>query len=215
MRYQDMNLKLLNFFKSKWNRVISLDLETRVIERQFLKNERILAISYARRINDKFMETEGIETNTLILQNDSIESELELLKKFNTELKQIKPICVVGYGLRYYDIPLLHLKRRQYNITIWHIVDLIESTFQVDLYHILKYKKYKKLDDVISSDEFSDLPLKKTKDIVSKDKMKKGEDIYKLWKENRKGLINYIDGDAHDPLLIIEKLMLEYNEKSQ
>lgn len=210
-----MNLKLLNFFRSNWNRVISLDLETHVIERQFLKNERVLAISYARRINGKFMETEGIETNTLILQNDSIESELELLKKFNTELKQIRPLCVIGYGLRYYDIPLLHLKRRHYNITIWYIVDLIESTFQVDLYHILKYKKYKRLADVISSDEFSDLPLKKAKDIVSKDKMKKGEDIYKLWKENKEDLKNYVEGDVHDPLLIIEKLMLEYNKKFQ
>ena len=210
-----MNLKLLNFFKSNWNRVISLDLETRVIEGQFLKNERILAISYARRINGKFMETKGIETNTLILQNDSIESELELFQKFNIELKQIRPLCVVGYGLRYYDIPLLHMKRRHYNIPMWNIVDLIESTFQVDLYHILKYKRYKKLADVISSDEFSDLPLKRTKDIVSKSGMKKGEDIYRLWKDSKNGLINYVEGDTHDPLLIIEKLMLEFNEKSQ
>ena len=50
MRYCELPLELLEMMKPYWDKVVSIDLETHVLNEQFLVNERILSISFARRV---------------------------------------------------------------------------------------------------------------------------------------------------------------------
>jgi hypothetical protein len=59
----------------------------------------------------------------------------------------------------------------------------------------------------VYSEEFADLPLKRTKRIITENENEKALRIYRLWQENKKVLKNYVEGDAHDVLLIAEKLI--------
>jgi len=212
MRYSELQLELLKMMKPYWDKVISLDLETHVINNQFLSNERILSISFARRMSGAFLDKEGIEVKTILLEDDDDESEEYLLIKLNDEIEKIEPLCVTGYGVRYYDIPLLQLKKRKYNLKIWKVVDLLEATVQIDLYQFFKYKKFKKLADVLKSSEYAHLPFRKTKSLITDNRSEKSEVIYQLWKEDKQRLQDYNEGDVHDTLLLAEKLLID-NEK--
>ncbi|MEM2619437.1 MAG: hypothetical protein QW356_08205 [Candidatus Hadarchaeales archaeon] len=207
--YEELQIKLLKLLQDNWSRVISLDVETHVPDpNHFLKGERILSISLARRVSGNFME-EGIKPKTFFLDRDEDDSEKKLLENLNRELSVIKPLGVIGYGLRQYDIPLLIMKKQQYKILLWKLVDMTESAVHIDLYHILKYRGCKKLDDVLSSPEFSSLPLRRTHGLLSLGREEKGRRIYQLWRENREKLKEYSEGEVHDVLLIAEKLMFE------
>ncbi len=215
MRYEDLQIYLLRLLKSFWNRVLALDIETHVVEQRYLENDRILAVGIARRVSGDLLDSDGIEVKTIFLEDDTDDSEIELLKKLGAELSRIKPLCVVGYGIRQYDIPLLAIKKQRYGNLMkqfrefWKLVDLIESAVHIDLYHILKYKGYRKFDDVVHSVEFAMLPLKRTKSIIAKERAEKAHEIYRLWRENREKLEEYVEGDVHDSLLIAEKLLQE------
>jgi len=211
MKYEEMQISFLKSIKPYWARVISLDFETHVPElTKFLTNERILSISFSRRISGEMMQAKGVETKTFFLESEDDESEINLLKKLDYELGSIRPLCVLGYGHRQYDIPLLCIKKQCYNLLLWKLIDLCESAFHIDLYHILKYKRYKKFEDALSSPEFSNLPFKNTKGLVPKDRMEKGKEIYRLWKDDREKLRKYAEGDVHDVLLIAEKIVEDY-----
>lgn len=136
------------------------------------------------------MERNGIELKTIFLGNEDDESEKALLKNLDLELSAIKPLGVIGYGLRQYDIPLLVMKKQHYNLLLWKLIDMTESAIHVDLYHLLKYKRYKKLDQALSSPEFAHLPLKRTHNILPTDRTEKGREVYRLWRENREELKN-------------------------
>jgi hypothetical protein len=125
----------------------------------------------------------------------------------------IKPLGVIGYGLRQYDLPLLIMKKQRYNLLLWKLIDMTESAIHVDLYHVLKYKRYKKLNQVLSPPEFAHLPLFRTKDIVTSDRLEKGKEIYRLWKHDKAGLKKYAEGDVHDLLLITESIARSKNMK--
>lgn len=210
MWYEELQVKVLKLFGSNWSRVITFDVETHVLDpSSFLKNERILSMSFSRRVEGKLMGEHGIETKTLFLDVDDDESEMKLIKNLDNELSIIKPLCVIGYGLRQYDIPLLCVKKQHYKLLLWKLIDMCESAVHIDLYHILKYKRYKKLDDALASSEFSHLPLKKSKGLVTRDREKKGKEIYRLWKEDRERLKKYAEGEVHDMLLISEKIVSE------
>ena len=207
MLYEELQIKLLKLLRGSWDRVISLDMETHVLDpSHFLKGERILSISLARRTSRNFMEEDGIEIITLFLDEENDDSEKELLRSLDRELSAIEPLGVIGYGLRQYDIPLLIMKKQHYKLLLWNLIDMTESAVHIDLYHLLKYKGYKKLDQALSSQEFACLPLKRTRDILPTDRTKKGEEVYRLWKENREELKKYAEGEVHDILLIAEKL---------
>jgi len=193
MLYEQFQFKILRLLRPVWNRVVSFDLETNVKNLKFLTDERILAISLARRKNGNLMESKGVEIKTLFLKEDTNESEIELLRELGSELDRIKPLCVLGYGIRWSEF--------------WKIVDFIESAVHIDLYHILKYKRYRKFEEALNSSEFAGLPLKKTKSIVTENRKGKALEIYNLWKRNKENLKNYIEGDVHDALLIAEKLV--------
>jgi hypothetical protein len=68
-------------------------IETDVPDLRSLNNERILSISFSRRIVGKQLEANGIETRTLFLEMENDESEKELLKKFDLELGKINQDC--------------------------------------------------------------------------------------------------------------------------
>lgn len=210
MLYEELQIEVLRLLSSSWSRVISFDVETHVLDLSgFLKNERVLSISFARRVSGRFMDEHGIEVKTLFLDEDSDNSEVKLITNLDNVLSMIKPLCVIGYGLRQYDIPLLCIKKQHYNLRLWKLIDMCESAAHIDLYHLLKYKRYKKLDDALASQEFSHLPLKKTKGLVPTDREAKGKEIYRLWKEDREKLREYAEGEVHDMLLIAEKISSE------
>ncbi|MEM0049561.1 MAG: hypothetical protein QXW39_03385 [Candidatus Bathyarchaeia archaeon] len=207
MLYEELQIKLLKLLQDNWNRVISLDMETHVLDpSHFLKDERILSVSLARRISGNFVEGKGIELKTIFLDKEDDDSEKMLLKSLDLELSKIKPLGVIGYGLRQYDIPLLVMKKQHYNLLLWKLIDMTESAVHVDLYHLLKYKRYKKLDQALSSPEFAYLPLKRTHNILPTDRAEKGKEVYRLWKENKERLKEYAEGEVHDILLIAERL---------
>ena len=59
----------------------------------------------------EFLDSKSIEVKTIILEKDNDESKEYLLFKLNEELDKIRPFCVTGYGIIYYDIPLLLLNK--------------------------------------------------------------------------------------------------------
>ena len=140
---------------------------------------------------------------------------MDLLLRFGREIGRIEPLCVLGYGIRQYDIPLLAIKKQRYGDRMkerkefWKLVDLVESALHIDLYHILKYKRYKRFEEVIRSEEFSHLPLKKTKSLITGKRDEKALRIYEFWKEDRDKLKEYVEGDAYNSLLIAEKILME------
>jgi DNA polymerase elongation subunit (family B) len=109
---EELNLSILKLLRKERHRVITLDVETRIpVRDMFLTGERILSVSLARRVSGEFMSGEGISVKTIFLDDEGEESEKELLTKLNEDLSEIKPLGVVGYGIRQYDIPLLVIKR--------------------------------------------------------------------------------------------------------
>ncbi|MEM2560482.1 MAG: hypothetical protein QXD53_06825 [Candidatus Bathyarchaeia archaeon] len=50
------------------------------------------------------------------------------------------------------------------------------------------------------------MPLKRTHNILPKDRIEKGKEVFRLWKERREKLKEYAEGDVYDILLIAEKL---------
>jgi len=207
LRYEEMQINVLKIMRPHWSRAVSLDIETHVSNLNFLTNERILAISFSRRVSGALLDASGIETKSLFLELDDDDSERQLLIRFDEELSKINPLCVIGYGHRQYDIPLFCIKKQCYKLLLWKLVDLCESAMHIDLYHILKYKRYKRLEDAISSPEFGSLPLMKVKGLVTGDRENKGKEIFRLWKDDRETLKKYVEGDAHDVLLIAESMV--------
>jgi DNA polymerase elongation subunit (family B) len=208
MFFEELQIEVLKLLVHDWPRVIAFDVESKVPSpSSFLTNERILSISFARRDSGGFGSAQGIETKTLFLNEETDESETNLLKSFDSILVSIRPLCVIGYGLRQYDIPLLCVKKQRHSLLLWKLIDMCESAVHIDLYHLLKYKHYKKFDDALNSPEFSHLPLKKTKGLVPTDRNEKSKEIYRLWKEDRERLRRYAEGEVHDMLLIAEEIL--------
>jgi DNA polymerase elongation subunit (family B) len=155
------------------------------------------------------MGKDGIEIKTLFLQKEDTHSEKKLLRNLDALLSVIKPLGVIGYGLRRYDLPLLITKKEHYDLRLWKLIDMTESAVHVDLYHVLKHKGYRKLDQAILSTEFAKLPLKKVLGVIPANRTEKGKEIFRIWKENRDKLKRYVEGEVHDMLLIAEKLLSE------
>jgi len=211
LKLEEWNLNILRLLKNEWKdgKVIALDMETSAMDpNNFLTDELILAVSFAWRSSGEPMEGKGISVKTIILDNESEESEKELLIKLNDELKKL---TVVGYNIRQYDIPLLVFKKekyqKRYNLTLWKIVDVTELAAIIDLYHLLKDMGYKNLEEALSAQEFEHLQLGRTRHLVPTNREEKGKEIYRLWKENKETLKEYLEGEVHDFLLIAEYLV--------
>lgn len=206
-------MEQLKFLKPLWGRMISLDLETKVLDRrEMLTNEMILSVNIARRTSGELTHA-GIEVETIILSREDEESEKELLENLNEKLGEIKPLGVVGYAMRGYDIPLLLIKKQRYYqkyvSPLWKLIDTLESAVHVDLQSPLKRIGCRKLEDAIYSPIFGNLPLKKTKSLFPSAGEDKAKAIYEAWKTDREKFKKYAEGDAHDTLLIAEKMLVD------
>lgn len=221
---------ILDIIKSKnlWNRVISLDIETDTRKTGLLNNERILAVgiayfheewdNYNRKNPSK--DEEIVAFKAFILDGDSEESEISLLKKLDDYVKKTRPIVVIGYNIQLYDLPLLAHKLTYYkknnNIDFWNIRNILVDSVHIDLISQMSlfFKKicrepYKirSLEYVINHEYFKSLNLLKTKEIIPDDyKNNKVEFLYNLWKTKDEKFENYLHGDVNDVLIIANKL---------
>jgi hypothetical protein len=209
LNYGDLENKVVEWINETGNidRVLCIDLETKVLEGQFLTNERILAVSLA------YVRGGAIESKVLVLTEDNDESELELLQQFDRLLLEARPLVLIGFNLTGYDIPLLNMKLRKYpEHKMWGISDAIGRSYVLDMKHPIRFElgkftgspKFVSLKEVVNHQRFASLPLMRSKNVLTSNN--KGEEIFELWKQNGDVFRNYAEGDARDVLLIFLNL---------
>ncbi len=212
MYQEDFNLRILHVLSEYWKgRVVAIDIETHV-EDAFLKDEYVLGVAMAARVSGELTAASGIEVRSIVLDDESAEAELRLLQEANQILDQYRPLGLLGYAHRGYDVPLLILKVRKHRKPegqqLWKLVDALEQAAHVDLRFILRTKFHiNNLREATEAAVFKDLPLRREKHLVSTDFAQKGKDILNLWKTNRQAFIRYNEADAVNPLLIAEYLI--------
>lgn len=190
-------------------RIVSLDIETKVLEGNFLSDETILGVSVSRRLGN------GIETKVFVLENETAETEAQLLIKLNEYLDAVRPLLVVGFNHRTYDNILLATKKRKNNLDpCWSLMDYLERAYLIDVKHAARFAiaeydgtrpRILSLEKVLNHSLFSDLPLRNEKGMLDSNK-DKGPQIYEMWKNNQENFKRYAEGDSHDTLLIFEKI---------
>lgn len=190
------------------DRIVSIDLETKVTAGNFLSGETLLSASISRRLGD-------MKTDVIVLEEESIRGETELLSKLNELLLQVRPVIVVGFNHRGYDNVLLTTKKRLLaKPGFWGIKDTLERAHMLDVMHAARFAiaehdgsspKILPLSKVLQHPMFASLPLKQTKSLVSGDG-DKGLQIYNLWKNDRETFMQYAEGDAHDTYLVFEEI---------
>lgn len=191
------------------DRIVSLDLETKVIDRKFLNGETLLSACLSRRIDG------SVRTQMLVLEEETPEAERRLLENLDASLGLIKPLVLVGFSHTGYDNVLLALKHRQAGLRpLWNIVDALERCHMVDVKHAARFSiaqhdgttpKILSLDKVLSHPLFSDLPLRNEKGLLN-GPLEKGEMIYNMWKNEPEKFRRYAEGDSHDTLLVFERI---------
>jgi len=210
--YFDMDRSIIRLFRTDWGKVFSLDIETHVPTRNdMLTNERILGIGVCHRTKKE------LDSKLFVLNDDSDKAELNVLQQFDDYIKQNRPMGLVGYALRGYDIPLLEIKRHRYGGPgLWAIRDLVRRTPSIDIQesvrdYLLRLKGEKigyrdlNLDNVCAEPCFRHLKFQNVK-LEIPETMEKGEYIYRLWKDNTKKFKKYLCGDIQSPLLIAEEI---------
>ncbi|MCL4329939.1 MAG: hypothetical protein M1533_02920 [Candidatus Thermoplasmatota archaeon] len=192
------------------DKVLSFDLETLVADSGgFLNNERIIAISASYgfpEINDRiFISKKYPESD-----------EINLLRDFDTLLKEVSPEIIIGYNHSGYDIPLIQKKLRSLTIQerLRNIEYYFATSYCLDMMYVIaddlkeKTGEYiiRKLDNVVTHKAYSHLDLRRVKDRVFLPGLNKGESIKKLWLEDKGKLIEYALGDSHDILVIFNDI---------
>lgn len=219
MFLEDFNLRILHMLSEYWKgRVVSIDIETHV-ESSFLKDEYVLGVAMAARISGELTEASGIDVKSIVLDGEEEEAEFKLLQQANQILNQYRPLGLLGYGNRGYDIPLLVQKvnkhRKPQGQQLWKLVDALEQAAHIDLRFILKTKYgINNLREATEAAAFKELSLRREKHLVSSDFKQKGKDIVNLWKNNREAFIRYMEADAVNPLLIAEYLIKNMGDHS-
>jgi hypothetical protein len=205
LNYGDLENKVVEWIAETGNldRVLCIDLETKVLDGEFLTNERILAVSLAYLVDDR------IESKIFVLSRDDDESELEVLQQVDKFLLQARPLLLIGFNLTGYDIPLLNMKLRKYrDPKLWGITDAIGRCYVLDMKHPIRFElgkfsgspKFVSLKDVVNHKRFASLPLMRSKNVLTSNN--KGQEIFGLWKKNGDVFKNYAEGDARDVLAI-------------
>lgn len=198
---------LKDFLLEKTNKTVFIDLETYTRNGRFLNNERILAIG--------LLEYSSSRCLPLVLKNNN-ESEKRLLSRFSEHLDKIEPDVVVGYGIRYYDIPLLSQKYMLYRkvLSLNGLRDMLNTSLIVDLAPFCRYdNSYRGLKDIIVSNpdifgkdcaELKQASEKRDSKPSQKSRLKrhsgwsekKARWIYDTWRKNRRKFIKYVECDV-------------------
>ena len=213
---EELQLRILREVRNDGllHRVLAFDLETKILNKDdFLTNEIILGISVARRLSSN-----SIERKSFFLDKETSENEFKLLQQFSNLLKEWKPLLIVGYGVRYYDQPLLALKERKcrnHNVQVWGIKNVINGSIFIELANLSSYllykiynegRSYRKMIDVMNHKHFVDLPFIRTKEIYDTSFEDKGKGIYEDWKNKDEKFRDYLDAEAYNQLLIAERI---------
>lgn len=223
MNYEDLQKLIVDSVNSKgmWNRVVSLDIEADLKTLDEPKKP-ILSISTARR------NANAIEIRKFVLESETVGDETRIFNEFGSFCEQVRPLVIIGYNIRRFDLPILSIKMRQldelfkkdgrYQSGYWAFRDALTQSHVLDLINPVRFaigrydqkpSSFTSLENAIEHKRFQHLPFKKTKNIVSSlidSSHNKWDVIYKLWKENRADFDRYIEGDVHDTLLLAEEL---------
>jgi len=201
--------------KADPSRIVSIDLETRVRNGNFLDGERILAVSLSHR-SQKNAE---VENKLILLEEQTNRGEKILFSKLNDYLMKTRPLIVVGFNHRAYDLILLSQKLRKYGgFRLWGLSEMLYRCYHLDVMHVARFAiaRYNgtfpqilSLAKVIDHPMFSSLPLMRTKNIVTGSD-NKGSKIYHMYLYNRKKFAQYATGDTHDTLLIFEEIFRRF-----
>ncbi len=187
--------------------IVSLDIETLMpAGTKFLSGERIIAISISWLDKD-------VNTKVYVAEEDSEESEYNILSLLNEKLGELSPDIIIGYNQTGYDIPLIQtkIKRMSYERRLRKIERSFGIAYCLDMMYVIsedlgKYDGdyyFRKLDDVVTHEKYGHLPLSRAKNIVHIDGMPKGEAINYLWQKERDKFVKYCIGDTRDLLLIL------------
>lgn len=213
---EELQLKNMKIVADKglWYRAVAFDFETKVLKLdEFLTGEIILGVSLARRVSSG-----EIEKEIIILDDESDEGELELLRKLDKILLQWKPLLIIGYFCRDYDLPLLSCKKQKYKLLghkLWGITNIINGALHIELADLSRYtldkkyqesRGYRSMEIVMDHEHFSELPFINTKKLIRTSRETKGLDIYNSWKNKDPKYQKYLEAEAHDQLLIAEKI---------
>lgn len=201
-----------------WHRAISVDIEAD-LKTLDDSEKNILSISTARRVDG------GIEIKKFIAKGESLEEEVRIFNEFGSLCEEIRPLMLVGYGIGIFDLPVFLTKMRRldnlfkeqgkYQSGYWALRDALTRSFVLDAINPVRFEisnydgnppKFVSLEFAISHERFKKLPFKNTKKIVSGVEGDKWNVIRNLWKNDRKRFEQYIEGDVHDTLLLVEDI---------
>ncbi len=179
-------------------RVISLDLET-LVKDHFLKDERIIAISYAT-IDGKWDVRVG--------NPDEENDENDLLQWFNSIIDQYSPEIIIGYNHSSYDIPLMNTKMLNipFNKQLWSLRYYLGTSYVLDMMYVCALHgmflngeyRIRSLKNVVNAPEYSSLDLIRAKEITEIEGMGKAQAIEWLWKNDLEKFKLYCKGDVVD-----------------
>lgn len=192
-------------------RIASIDIETLMPSgTKFLSGERIIAISISWLDRD-------VKSKVYIAENDSEESEYDILSLLNQKLGELSPDIIIGYNHTGYDIPLIQtkIKKLSYGRRLRNIERFFGIAYCLDMMYVIsddlgKYDGdyyFRKLDDVVEHEKYRHLPLSRVKNIVHIDGMQKGDAISYLWKNERDKFVKYCIGDTRDLILILMDIL--------
>ncbi len=186
--------------------VISIDIETLMPPGTlFLSGERIIAISVS-------WATGHVNSQVYMAEDDTPDSEYNILDLLNTKLREMDPQIIIGYNHTGYDIPLIQMKVKhlEYSRRLRDIEKAFGTAYCLDMMYPIAEDlgKYdgdfyiRKLEDVVSHEAYSHLNLSRNKSLVKIPDKSKGEAIIHLWKNDRDKFLKYCIGDTRDLMLI-------------
>ncbi|EQD35831.1 DNA polymerase elongation subunit, partial [mine drainage metagenome] len=143
--------------------IVSLDIETLMPSgTKFLSGERIIAISISWLDKD-------VKSKVYIAEEDSEESEYNILSLLNEKLGELSPDIIIGYNHTGYDIPLIQtkIKMMSYERRLRKIERYFGISYCLDMMYVIsedlgKYDGdyyFRKLDDVVTHEKYGHLPL--------------------------------------------------------
>lgn len=213
--------------------IISLDIEASLDIRYRPKKEKMLSLSVARRADSKIQVKNFIRNS----KGSEFEEILEPFGKYC--MRRTRPLVIVGYNIISFDLPVLMEKLELWNKRLksmgnndknyWCLRDAFGKAYVIDIMWAVREEMHKdsgrsaqrlpSLEEAIRY--FSSRPnhpdFKNTKGILDEAarrcgelcKSDKWEVIKYLWRKEQKNFKDYIEGDAHDTLLLAEMLFGE------